>query len=605
MAQTATASDERGCEALPISQSNFRPATMMRQQADPLPLRSPERHHRRALSAPRATKVKETLDARITKREDGVRLLNQYLLREEIGRGSYGTVLLAIDSNTGKEYAVKEFSKARLKKRNQAAILRRPRAAAPLRGRHSRPGLLSRPSASNIHDAETAGNPLALVRSEIAIMKKLDHENVIDLLEVLDDPEGDSLYMVVELCKKGVIMNIGFGANATPYSDEECRHWFRDLILGIEYLHAQGIAHRDIKPDNLLLSTDSVLKIVDFGVSELFEVSEDQKVAQSGSPAFMSPELCRGTREIRYLKPSDIWSMGVTLFCWKFGTLPWSETNLIELCAQIINEPPDILNPKFEYNKRHLCDDNLLDLFDKIFAKDPEARIVMADLRNHPWVTCDGEDELLSTEENTAQMVDEITEDDLRTAIKGIRGVVTVVKAVNKLKEMKAARSREVSPARAAAAAKETEDIEAAARKLEAKDSETTERGRHEMPQPSISKRSASADHALFRSNSVESRVLRHARAGVDPGREFDMESKEYDVNDDRLELSPKAPSRTWEPESNFAVQEILQNRDKRLKYGLGAVPNLTSIGRTTSSMELLTLSKVRDGLKDDCPIAE
>lgn len=89
--------------------------------------------------------------------------------------------------------------------------------------------------ASDIHNQEEAGNPLYLIREEIAILKKLDHENVAHLIEVLDDPEGDSLYIVLEMCAKGVIMKIGLGEMAEPYPVEKCRLWFRDMILGIEY----------------------------------------------------------------------------------------------------------------------------------------------------------------------------------------------------------------------------------------------------------------------------------------------------------------------------------------------------------------------------------
>ncbi len=66
-------------------------------------------------------------------------------------------------------------------------------------------------------------------------MKKLDHPNLVQLIEVLDDPEEDSLYMVLEMCKKGVVMKVGLGEMADQYDSERCRHWFRDLILGIEY----------------------------------------------------------------------------------------------------------------------------------------------------------------------------------------------------------------------------------------------------------------------------------------------------------------------------------------------------------------------------------
>ena len=66
-------------------------------------------------------------------------------------------------------------------------------------------------------------------------MKKLNHPNLVSLIEVLDDPEEDSLYMVLEMCKKGVVMKVGLGDTADPYDEESCRCWFRDLILGIEY----------------------------------------------------------------------------------------------------------------------------------------------------------------------------------------------------------------------------------------------------------------------------------------------------------------------------------------------------------------------------------
>ena len=80
-----------------------------------------------------------------------------------------------------------------------------------------------------------AKDALYLIREEIAIMKKLNHPNLVQLIEVLDDPKEDSLYMVLEMCKKGVVMKVGLDDPADPYPPEKCRCWFRDLILGIEY----------------------------------------------------------------------------------------------------------------------------------------------------------------------------------------------------------------------------------------------------------------------------------------------------------------------------------------------------------------------------------
>lgn len=76
-------------------------------------------------------------------------------------------------------------------------------------------------------------------------MKKLNHNNLVQLVEVLDNPDEDSLYMVLELCKKGVVMKIGINEPADPYDEDLCRLWFRDLILGIEYRELLHVPHSE------------------------------------------------------------------------------------------------------------------------------------------------------------------------------------------------------------------------------------------------------------------------------------------------------------------------------------------------------------------------
>ena len=216
-------------------------------------------------------------------------------------------------------------------------------------------------------------NALYFIKEEIAIMKKLHHNNLVSLIEVLDDPTQDSLYMVMEMCKKGVVMKVTLEERADPYDDERCRCWFRDLILGIEYLHAQGIVHRDIKPDNCLITNDDVLKVVDFGVSEMFEKNSDMFTAKSaGSPAFLPPELCVVKHGDVSGKAADIWSMGVTLYCLRYGKLPFEEHSIIDLYDAIKNRPI-------------VCegetDEAFKDLMLRILEKDPAKRIQMDELR--------------------------------------------------------------------------------------------------------------------------------------------------------------------------------------------------------------------------------
>jgi [calcium/calmodulin-dependent protein kinase] kinase len=105
-------------------------------------------------------------------------------------------------------------------------------------------------------------------------------------------------------------------------------------------VHAQGIVHRDIKPDNLLLTADDVLKIVDFGVSEMFEKNAPMVTAKSaGSPAFLPPELCVVGHGDVSGAAADIWSMGVTLYCLLFGRLPFNHRSMMELYEGIKHDP--------------------------------------------------------------------------------------------------------------------------------------------------------------------------------------------------------------------------------------------------------------------------
>lgn len=138
-------------------------------------------------------------------------------------------------------------------------------------------------------------------------------------------------------------------------------------------MHAQGVVHRDIKPDNLLLTEDDVLKVVDFGVSEMFEKQSEMLTAKSaGSPAFLPPELCVAKHGDISGKAADIWSMGISLYCLRFGIIPYKQTGVLELYEEIKHD-------------EITCDPatgvEFVDLMSKLLEKDPKKRITMAELR--------------------------------------------------------------------------------------------------------------------------------------------------------------------------------------------------------------------------------
>lgn len=131
--------------------------------------------------------------------------------------------------------------------------------------------------------------------------------------------------------------------------------------------------HRDIKPDNLLLTEDDVLKVVDFGVSEMFEKASEMMTAKSaGSPAFLPPELCVAKHGDISGKAADIWSMGVSLYCLRFGRIPFERTGVLELYESIKNDDIQLESdntPHFE------------NLMKRLLEKDPSKRIRMCELR--------------------------------------------------------------------------------------------------------------------------------------------------------------------------------------------------------------------------------
>jgi [calcium/calmodulin-dependent protein kinase] kinase len=122
-----------------------------------------------------------------------------------------------------------------------------------------------------------------------------------------------------------------------------------------------------------LITEDDVLKFVDFGVSEMFSKDSEMNTNRSaGSPAFMSPELCVARHGEVSGRAADIWSMGVTLYCLKFGCIPFEKTGMLELYDSIKNDALHIEDD---------CEVDLRDLLSKLLEKDPHKRIEMDEIR--------------------------------------------------------------------------------------------------------------------------------------------------------------------------------------------------------------------------------
>ncbi|KAG5515473.1 hypothetical protein RHGRI_036505 [Rhododendron griersonianum] len=265
--------------------------------------------------------------------ENGNKMVNEYVREWKIGSGSYGKVVLYRSSVDGKHYAIKAFHKSHLLKLRVAPC-------------------------------ETA---MSDVLREVLIMKMLEHPNIVNLIEVIDDPTTDHFYMVLEYVEGKWVCD-------SELEENKARKYFRDIVSGLMYLHAHNIVHGDIKPDNLLVTAAGTVKIGDFSVSQVFEDENDELRRSPGTPVFTAPECCLG---LTYGgKAADTWAVGVTLYCMIFGKYPFLGDTLQDTYDKIVNNPldlPDQMNPM------------LKNLIEGILCKDPRERMTLEAVAEHPW----------------------------------------------------------------------------------------------------------------------------------------------------------------------------------------------------------------------------
>lgn len=155
--------------------------------------------------------------------------------------------------------------------------------------------------------------------------------------------------------------------------EKEASRIFAQILLGIEYIHKMGIVHRDLKPENLLLDYKNRVKIVDFGLSNIYRRDEKLMTA-CGSPCYAAPEMISG-QEYNGMNV-DIWSCGVILYTLLCGTLPFEADSTSQVYEMILKgefKKPDYLSPE------------ATDLLERILTIDPKERIKISEIKAHPF----------------------------------------------------------------------------------------------------------------------------------------------------------------------------------------------------------------------------
>ncbi|XP_052037670.1 sperm motility kinase X-like [Apodemus sylvaticus] len=221
-----------------------------------------------------------------------------------------------------------------------------------------------------------------LVKSEIDIMKRLHHRNIIQLFQVIE--RRYKTYLVMEYASRGTLRK--HISKCGRLDEEEARSIFRELSLAVHYIHSQNIAHRDIKAENILLDREGHVKLIDFGLSKRLAAGEKCK-GFCGTVQYCAPEVL-DKKEYNVLA-TDIWSMGIVLYYLVVGHLPFTETVLSELKYEILYRScwiPYHLSPEIQ------------DLLKGLMTKDPTMRPSINEILTHPWL-CHDQDKLRSSEE--------------------------------------------------------------------------------------------------------------------------------------------------------------------------------------------------------------
>ena len=284
-----------------------------------------------------------------------------------IGQGAFGKVNLGLNILTGRIVAVKSFNK---------------------------------------NNAELTGDNMKKIKYETDLMKKLNHPNITKILEMFEDEKY--FLIIMEYINGGNLFS--FVKKRRKLSEKTAKFLFRQIILGIKYIHEQNIVHRDIKLENLLIDLNNNVKICDFGIGRKITSKNQLLYDQCGTLMYMAPEILLSTKEKGYEGfPVDIWSSGISLYIMLSGTLPFNYKNKKNGNEEEENEEnedeDESISDKSKSKKNdddnfelqysivykepkyiEKISDEARDLLKGLLNKDPKKRLTVEQILNHPWL---------------------------------------------------------------------------------------------------------------------------------------------------------------------------------------------------------------------------
>lgn len=194
---------------------------------------------------------------------------------------------------------------------------------------------------------------------ELSILKKVNHINIIKLYELIET--SNKIFIVTEYIDGGELyQNI---IKQGKLDESKAKMYFCQIIQGIKYLHENGICHRDLKPQNIIIDSNQIIKIIDFGLGREYDINQQLKTS-CGSPCYAAPEMISGGKYVPLF--SDIWSAGIILYAMVCGFLPFEDSNYKMLYAKVL---------RGKYETPQWISKDLSNLLSNLLNTDPNKRI--------------------------------------------------------------------------------------------------------------------------------------------------------------------------------------------------------------------------------------
>ena len=187
---------------------------------------------------------------------------------------------------------------------------------------------------SNLFGEDERSEKIKLFHNEIAIMSRLKNPNIIELFDFFE--ENGFIYLVIEYCEKGSMQKMI--CHSPEIVKDNIKTYANQICDGLFFLHENGVAHVDLKPDNILINADNQIKLADFGLSD-FNPEEEKRKEIKGTKIYMAPEVLKGETYDPFM--ADIWSLAVTLFQMVSGGYISQVDNMMAMWNTIYAESHD------------------------------------------------------------------------------------------------------------------------------------------------------------------------------------------------------------------------------------------------------------------------